>query len=53
MKKKLEEGRYRKRILSGLRKIYARPEEIIWMVDLIKDSNLTIENFRPCKFSRC
>jgi hypothetical protein len=23
------------------------------MVGLIKDSNLTIENFRPGKFSRC
>jgi hypothetical protein len=51
--RKLEEGRYCKIILSGLRKIYAGPEEIISMVELIKDSNLTIENFRPGKFSIC
>jgi hypothetical protein len=44
---------YRKRILTGLRNIYARVEEMIWMIELIKDSNLAIENFRPSEFSRC
>ena len=52
--RKIEERRYRKRILTGLRNIYARVEGIIWMIELIKDSNyLAIENFRPSEYARC
>jgi hypothetical protein len=33
---------------------YARVEEIILMIELIKDSNyLAIENFRPSEYARC
>jgi hypothetical protein len=53
MKGRIKEARYRKRIKRRFRRTKARAERITWMVGMIKDSNLTIENFRPGKFSRC